>query len=69
MLARSSNVANHYLFIFTIFVDMVWVGLGCGSVGVDGRLTWSYFVRNLRPFSCRLYNSSSSCRTSVQSSL
>ena len=23
--------------VFIVFVGMVWVGLGCGSVGVDGK--------------------------------
>ena len=27
---------------------MVWVGLDRGSVGVDSRLAWSCFVRNLQ---------------------
>ena len=55
------------MMIINVFVDMVWGGLGCGSV-VDCRLTGSFFVRNPCSFRCRLATSSSSCRTSVLSS-
>ena len=51
------------------FVVMGWVVLGSGSVGVVGGLARSRFIRNPCSFGCRLYNSSSSCRTSVPSSL